>query len=173
MSKKPVVVLLALLLLLVGAIGALAASKRVCSHTLRSYSGKTSAGTPVRLKIEFDFNDPGRYNNSTWITSMTFNYPSCGSGSSLTVNGGIRAKKKTHTFSYRRAPAYANKNGYVEIEAIRGRVSGWDKKKLSWKKATGTVRVAYAQPAYTDDYGDEHPAYRCDHTYGWTVTRRR
>lgn len=172
MNRNTILSLLALLLLLAGAIGAPAAPKRVNSHTTRTYTGKTNVGTPVKLRIEFDFNDPGPFNNSTWVTSMTFNYPSCGGGSGLTVNGGIRVNKRNYTFNDRRAEPYANKDGYTDFQVVHGKVSGWDAKKRSWRKATGTIRVAYGQPAYTDDLGDAHPAYHCDHTYNWTATRR-
>lgn len=172
MNRKPVVGLLALLLLLVIAIGAPAASKRVYSHTVHTYTGKTNVGTSVKLRIEYDFNISGRYNNSTWVTSMTFRAPPCDGVSGWTVNGGIRVNKKNHTFSYRMAKDYANKNGYTEFEVFRGRVSGWDKRRLSWRKSTGTFRVVYGQPAYTDDLGTVHPAYHCDHTYNWTAIRR-
>jgi hypothetical protein len=45
MKRGSIVALLALLLLLVSAIGALAASRRVYSHTAHVYAGKASAGT--------------------------------------------------------------------------------------------------------------------------------
>ncbi len=172
MNRKAIVSLLALLLLLISAIGASAASMRVDSHTTHTYTGKTNAGKSVKLRIEFDFNDPGPLNNSTWVTSMTFHYPSCGGGSGLTVNGGIRVNKKNHTFNERKAEPYANKDGYTDFQVVRGKVSGWDASKRSWRKVTGTIRVAYGQPAYTDDLGTDHPAYHCDHTYTWTATRR-
>ncbi|MGD0272614.1 MAG: hypothetical protein ABSB96_02640 [Gaiellaceae bacterium] len=159
MNRRSLVSLLALLLLLVSAIGALAASKRTYTYT-----GKTSAGEPVKLSIGFT-----TYNNSTWVMYQEYGYNTCANGSAWAVNGGVHVQKDG-SFGDRDVTKY--KGGWVRMMIVHGKVSGWDAKRKAWKKATGTFRVFANGPAYEDDNGVSHPAYQCDDTFHWTATRR-
>lgn len=160
MDRKLIVSLLALMLLLMGAIGASASSKRTYTYT-----GKTNVGKPVKLKIGFT-----TYNNSTWVMSQEYGSDTCAGSGIWAVNGGKQVNKKTHSFEYRHVDKRSN--GYVDMKIIRGKVSGWNATKKAWKRATGTYRVVYNEPAYTDSYGETHPRIHCDTTFNWTVTRR-
>jgi len=170
MRIKVLLTALFLALLVVSGVS-LAAVKRAEKHT-------RSIKTPVKLQVEFDYGDPslGRLNNSTWIdwikiTTLSSTLPnSCKGEGPWGWNGADRVRNKS--FSYKYAPAWKNKNGYVDLFVIHGNVAGWDKKKLSWAKVTGTIRLAEASPAYTDSYDVSHPAYQCDKTYHWTALRR-
>jgi hypothetical protein len=155
MRKKLAVSLLALLMVLVGAVGAWAATKRTYT-----YRGKTSQTQPVMLKIGYS---PAY--KQTWVMYMSFGYEGCGGSYTSAVNGGAKVSK-THSFQYRKIDRRAG--GYVEMRIIHGRVSGWDAKKKAWKKATGTWRVVYNQPTGTE----EDPPRSCDDTFHWTATRR-
>ncbi len=168
-----------LLVTLIVTGSALAVSQREERHTRHLYTGKVSRiGTPVKAWVEFDYGDPslGRLNNSTWIdllniTTLSASLPaSCNGQGPWGWNGGERVRN--HSFAYKEAEAWANKDGYVDLAIIHGKVSGWDKKRLSWRKLSGTIRVAEAQPAYTDDSGVDHPAFHCDKTYKWSALRR-
>lgn len=160
--KRKVIVSMLLMLALASSIGALAATK---GDFL--YKGKTSSGKPVALKIGFT-----TFNNSTWVTYMSFGYPVCGSASQWSVNGGVKVNSKTHGFSYQSADPSRNGGGYTDVYVVHGKVSGWDAGRKAWKKASGTFRRAYGQPAYSDDVGTVHPAYHCGATYNWSATRR-
>jgi hypothetical protein len=160
--RKALASLLVVLLASLSAIGAQASLKRDYV-----YKGKTSAGKPVKLKIGYVADD-----GSTWVTFMSFSYPVCGGSSGWVVNGGEKVSKPGRSFSYRSADPARNGGGYTDLYVVHGKVSGWDAKRKAWKRASGSFRRAYGQPAYTDDLGTYHPAYRCDHTYHWTATRR-
>jgi hypothetical protein len=154
MKRKTIVLLLALLLILGGALGARAATKRDYW-----YRGKTGQGLTARLKIGY----VASY-KSTWVTYMSFGYQGCAGNYTFAINGGVKANKKG-SFSDRYVKRGA---GYLEMRIVHGRVAGWIKKKKAWRRATGTIRVVYNQPSGTE----EDPARSCDNTYHWTATRR-
>jgi hypothetical protein len=175
---KVLLTLLFLALLVVSGVS-LAAGQRAEKHSRHLYVGTVSSlNSPAKLQIEFDYGDPslGRLNNSTWIDWVEITTLSstvsgaCKGQGPWGWHGAERVRNKS--FSYKYAPGWANKNGYVDLLVIHGKVSGWEKKKLSWRKVTGTVRLAEASPTYTDSYDVVHPAYHCDQTYHWSALRR-
>jgi hypothetical protein len=83
MRKKLAVSLLALLMVLVGAVGAWAATKRTYT-----YRGKTSQTQPVMLKIGYS---PAY--KQTWVMYMSFGYEGCGGSYTSAVNGGAKVSK--------------------------------------------------------------------------------
>lgn len=161
LNKKLIALLLALTLLLVGAIGAVAASQ---ARTY-TYTGKTNVGKPVKLKIGFT-----AYNNSTWVMYQSYGSDTCAGSGSWAVNGGLQVNKKTKSFTYRHVDNHAG--GYVDMKITHGKVSGWNGAIKAWKRAAGTYRVVYNEPAYVDSYGESHPRIHCDTTFNWTATRR-
>lgn len=169
------------LLFIIGVISAPvgATEKHATKHIRHLYVGQVlSIKTPVKLQIEFDYGDPslGTLNNSTWIdwlkiTTLSSTIPnSCKGQGPWGWNGATRVHKGSFSDEY--APKWANKDGYVDLYVIHGRVSGWDKRGLSWRRVTGTIRLAQANPAYTDSHLVDHPAYHCDVTYHWSAIRR-